>query len=289
MEYKYELVNMDGDLPIKIIYHDSDEIDYVSRHWHESVEISYVISGKIDNIYIEGTNYTSEQGDIVLINSNCIHSFTLNIGENRRAFTIFIPCEFLKANYPQIDQITFDCISKFEQDEQRRTKFNELRANLDSIITAFLDYDQDPLAQIKLKGLSCELIYLLLKNFSTNKNKSGIIQTTKHLGRLTLITNFIKEHCNQNISIDQISNQFGLSSDYLSRFFQKYIGMTILNYINAIRLEKSYRDLMNTDCTITHIAYEHGFPNEKSFNRVFKEVYKETPNEYRKKHRKSCL
>lgn len=61
--------------------------------------------------------------------------------------------------------------------------------------------------------------------------------------------------------------------------------MTVLNYINIIRLEKSYPDLMNTDYPIIQIALNHGFPNEKSYNRVFKAVYNVTPYQYRKEQK----
>ncbi|MBP2071075.1 helix-turn-helix domain-containing protein [Thermoanaerobacterium butyriciformans] len=283
MEYKYELIKNDDNLPIKIIYHTSDERQFIPRHWHESIEISYVLSGRIDDIYIDGVNYTSKQGDIVLINSNAIHSFSVDQGKNRKAVTFFISYEFIKANYPDIDQIAFDCVSINENDEQKIKLFNELRKNLDSIIKAFLNIGDDSLAHIKIMGLSYELIYLLLRNFKISKKSCGEIKTQKYLDRLTQITNYIKENYNQDLSIDVISAKFNLSPEYLSRFFKKYMGMTILNYINAVRLEKSYRDLMNTDQSITEIALEHGFPNEKSFNKVFKTFYNITPNQYRKK------
>ncbi len=287
MEYKYELIKIDANLPVKIIIHTTDERQFIPRHWHDSIEISYVLSGKIDKIYIDGIDYTSKQGDIVLINSNAIHSFSVDQGKDRKAVTILIPYEFVKENYINIDQITFDCISICENNEQRLIQFNELRKNLNSIIKVFEDKEIDPLAPIKITGLSYELIYLLLKNFKINKKSIKVIKTKKYLCRLTLITNYIKENYNQNLSIDIVSTKFGLSSEYLSRFFLKHVGMTVLNYINTIRLEKSYRDLMNSDHSIIQIALEHGFPNVKSFNRVFKAIYKVTPNHYRKENRAS--
>jgi AraC-like DNA-binding protein len=106
------------------------------------------------------------------------------------------------------------------------------------------------------------------------------------LERLTLITNYIKENYDQSLSLDSIAQVFGLSPEYLSRFFVKHVGMTLFQYINAIRLERSYRVLMNTDHSIIQIALEHGFPNEKSFARVFKKVFQATPHQYRKENKR---
>jgi len=282
MDYNYELIRTDEDLPIKIIYHTTDEPDLVASHWHDSIEICYVLSGKLDKIYIDGMEYSPQQGDILLINSNAIHSFHLVQGENRRTLSIFIPYDFVKASCANIDQMTFDCISIFEINPQRLLHFVELRNNLNSILNGYITKENDAYATIRITGLAYELVYLLLKNFSVSKKNSGVIKTKKYLDKLMFITSFIKSNYNNVLSIDIIASEFGLSNEYLSRFFIKHMGMTVLQYINAIRLENAYRDLMNTDHSILQITFDHGFPNEKSFNRVFKSIYHVTPNHYRK-------
>lgn len=281
MEYSYEFVKLEDNLPIKIILHTTDDSQFIPRHWHDSVEISYVLAGRIDSIYVEGHSYTAEKGDIVLINSNAIHSFSVGQGKNRLALTILIPYELLKENCAEMDRCSFDCISLSEKNDDRQIQFNELRRILDAIVAAYMN-KKDPLAHIQITALSYSLIYILLKNFVIDKYSVGSIKSEKHLERLTKLTNYIKHNYRGNLSIETLAAEFALTGEYLSRFFQKHMGMTILQYINAIRLEKSYRDLMNTDRSITHIAYDNGFPNEKSFNRVFKEIYKQTPHEYRK-------
>jgi AraC family transcriptional regulator, melibiose operon regulatory protein len=282
MEYKYELIRTEEDLPIKMIIHTSENRQFVPRHWHESIEISYVLSGKIDEIYVDGKMYESGPGDIVLINSNAIHSFSLSMGKNRKAATIFIPYEFLKMIYPDCDQMEFDCISIGCKQQKQ---FEELRENLDLLVHTYENRKHDPLAYIKITSYSYKLIYILLKDFKVFKKNSSKIRAKKHLERLTLITNYINENYQQNLSLELVAAQFNLSMEYLSRFFAKHTGMTVLNYINAIRLEKSYPDLMNSDYPIIQIALDHGFPNEKSYIRVFKSVYHLTPNQYRKQRR----
>lgn len=284
MEYKYEMIKTEDLLPVKIIIHTADIQMFIPRHWHESIEISYVLSGKIDQIYIDGKDYVSRQGDVVLINSNAIHSFSVNSGKNRKAVTIFIPNEFIQAAYPDIDQIAFECVSI--DDKERESQFEELRRNLNAMVTAYENKENDPLAYLKVTSLSYELIYILLKNFKVDKKNSNSIKVRKYLERLNLITSFIKENYNQNLTLDLLSSTFYLSSEYLSRFFVKHTGMTVFDYIHAIRLEKSYPELMNTDIPVIRIALNHGFPNEKSYNRVFKAVFHETPTQYRKNRKK---
>ncbi|MED4039775.1 AraC family transcriptional regulator [Niallia taxi] len=285
MDYSYELIKPHKNLPFKMIIHTSDNQIFIPRHWHESVEVSYVLSGKIDKIYIDGREYESGTGDIVVINSNAIHSFSVNRGMNRKAVTLFIPHEFLKTVYPDIEQVEFDCISMGQQKSLKKRELAELRKILNSIIDAYIESEETPLAGIKLTSLSYELTYHLLKYFKVPKKYSSRIRTQKYIERLTFITSFIKENYQQNLSLEVLSNQFNLSQEYLSRFFMKHTGITLLNYINAIRLEKSLPELMNTDHPIIKIALNHGFPNEKSYNRVFKNIYRHSPSQYRKENK----
>lgn len=106
----------------------------------------------------------------------------------------------------------------------------------------------------------------------------------KNLDKITFICDYIKRNYNKILFVADIANYYGYSSEYLSRYFKKHTGMTIHNYINNIRLMNAHRDLLNTDNSITFIALENGFPNEKSFTKAFKAVYRKTPDKYRKEN-----
>lgn len=262
MKYKYELVQTDTSFPLKIIIHSSIESVNISGHWHDSIEISYVLSCMIDNIYIDGANYRSQAGDIVLINSNAIHSFSLRKaeGEERKAVTVLIPYEFIKENYPGNGLISFDCISIFEANEQRLQHFAELRELLNDLVAAYLGRNQDLFAPIHLTALSYKLVYVLFKYFKTTNEFVPVIDSHKYSQRLSLIMDYLKANYDQNLSLNAIAEVFGLSSEYLARFFVKHTGLTLFQYINAIRLERAFRDLMNTDQSVIQIALHHGFP-----------------------------
>ncbi|AYA77940.1 AraC family transcriptional regulator [Bacillus sp. Y1] len=282
MEYAYEWVETDGLFPIKIIYHVSDEAGYIPNHWHESIEISYVLSGKIEEVYVDGRTYTSREGDIVVINSNSIHSFTVDRGTGRKAISVFIPPELLREKGVKIDEVAFDCVSVGERDEDRLQQLHELRMILDKMTDAYLSREKDHFSYVKITALSYELLYVLLKYFQVPKERHPNIHSKKHLDRLAQIFDYIKENYQQKLSLTMIADEFGITSEYLSRFFTKHIGVTLLHYINAVRLEFAHRDLVNTDLSILEIALKNGFPNEKSFNRVFKSVYKLAPSQYRR-------
>ena len=56
-----------------------------------------------------------------------------------------------------------------------------------------------------------------------------------------------------------------------------------MEYLNNVRLFHAVDELMYSDKNLTHIAYDNGFPTSASFTKTFRDVYKDSPSEYRKK------
>ena len=75
----------------------------------------------------------------------------------------------------------------------------------------------------------------------------------------------------------------GISKYVLSRMFAKTFHCNFSKYLNGVRLNYAVGALENTQDTITNICLECGFESQRTFNRVFKERYKITPREYRKR------
>ena len=73
------------------------------------------------------------------------------------------------------------------------------------------------------------------------------------------IVTYIKQHYDDELNLTILANHFHFSEVYLSRMFKEKTGITLLSYINKIRLNHAYNDLMNTSLTINEIALNHGF------------------------------
>ena len=91
----------------------------------------------------------------------------------------------------------------------------------------------------------------------------------------------MEENYDLDLSLSDISREIGMAPTYFSRFFKKNTGETFYSYLNKIRLYYSYKELINTDSSITEVALNSGFSNVKSFIEVFKKTYKNTPAKYR--------
>lgn len=99
------------------------------------------------------------------------------------------------------------------------------------------------------------------------------------------VINKVKTYISQNLdgdtSLYSLSSHVHLCPEHLLRVFKKQEGVTILQYINDLKLEKAMYLLSETDISIKEIAASLGFTSTGYFGRFFKSKRGITPNAYR--------
>lgn len=100
------------------------------------------------------------------------------------------------------------------------------------------------------------------------------------------IKRFIDEHyADQNLSLETLADEAGMSATYIGRVFKQHTFQTILGYIQEVRMNKVRELLIQTDDSIGDIAERTGFSNNPYFYKAFKKHNGVTPAEYRKNAR----
>ena len=109
------------------------------------------------------------------------------------------------------------------------------------------------------------------------------IRHSRRLDALSKITTYMREHYREELKLSDVAATFGYSDAYLSRMFQKYAKINYKTYLQDIRMAYAYRDLLNTDHTISQIALDNGFCSSRGFFRGnFRKRYGVLPSEMRK-------
>lgn len=99
--------------------------------------------------------------------------------------------------------------------------------------------------------------------------------------RISLVQEYIHENYMRPLSVESVARRFYFSPNYFSRVFRRAMGTGFSSYVNCYRVEKAREMLLETELSISEIAFLCGFGSISQFNRVFREVARQTPREFR--------
>jgi two-component system, response regulator YesN len=97
---------------------------------------------------------------------------------------------------------------------------------------------------------------------------------------------FIHEDLACPVHASDIAKRVNMSRSYFSQCFKDLVGMTFNEYVRHVRVEKAKDYLVHTNKTITWIAENTGYADDKYFSRIFRKKTGSLPSEYRKMNQK---
>lgn len=271
----YELVETGDALPFDVSLH---SVGYVPSHWHNSIEIIFVLRGTLE-VTVDNRQRVLSEGDVLLINSCHVHE-VIGLDLNIIA-TFLIPDTYVKSAIKGIENPSFDCDSA-SAGKERRKALDRLRQLLAEMVQ--LVYKQGDVYELEMQIRMLGVFSILMQQFRAEGQNGGLNE--KYMERLLRIITYIEEHYQEPLSLQEIAEREYLSVPYLSKFFSENIGLNFQSYLTGIRLKNAVEDLLRyEELSISELALKHGFPNAKSFYAAFKNRYHVTPNEYRKQYR----
>ena len=134
--------------------------------------------------------------------------------------------------------------------------------------------------EIIVQSLVLELLYHLIKDSKKQATKKQIKSGSDTAVNKTI--EFIKNNLTDDLSLTKLSSFVGFSPTYFHKLFKSSTGKTVREYIEEQRIKKAISLILETDDTITKIAYECGFSSQSYFNFAFKRRMGATPRQYAK-------
>lgn len=241
-------------------------------HWHEYVEILYIKNGVLSAI-VQTVEYELHTGDLMIINSGDLH---MTRTPDCHYLILQISARQLRSYLPDFDQLRFDTLIPYTKSRQNTQLFSALHA-METIFQ-----EQPHHYELLFTARLYEFLYILCRDHCTTTASAVAADIDRDRLRITRAMQWVREHYQENLTLDTAASLLAVSREYFCRLFKKYTGQTFLEYLNDVRTIHLAKDLSACDDTITSLMEKHGLTNYKVFLRTFRKLYGTSPQKFRK-------
>jgi AraC-like DNA-binding protein len=247
-------------------------------------ELIYIIDGTGIQI-INKNKFQYRKGNLFLITPQDVHSFT--IANPTTFFFLRFNESFIKQKPNKEFVETVQRLEYILQNASHRPGCI-LKNKIDKPLIASLvasiinEVENKQLYYQKIVSQIVDTIITIVARNIALKLPKNIKENT---GETVLeILHYIQENIFEPNKLTSVilSNHFGISLNYLGRYFKKQAGETLQEYIANYKVRLIEARLLNSDMRINEIAFELNFTDESHLNKIFKKHKGINPSEYRK-------
>ena len=261
---------------------------YEHLHRHYETQITWVISGE-GTLIVGNDMQPFSSGNIFIIGANQPHLFKSDATyfdkrRNKRIHSLnifFNPKGFITSllEFPEMRSIR-----KFIDVSRHGMQATE---NNNKIIADYMLKVKNNTAGYRLSAF-IELLQLManLKDWKYLSAESFEYTISDSEGlRMNDIYQYTMNNYTEDISLEQIAAVVHLTPQSFCRYFKKHTLKTYTNFLNEVRINEACKKLTSKDFeSISTIAYQMGFNNVVTFNRVFKSIMKKSPREFMREY-----
>lgn len=279
----FQEIKKHGTSSFPFMIYDGKMPDYQSSyplHWHEEMEIIFVVSG-IGTATVNYTSYNLKEGDILLIRPHDIHSNCQYKDYKWEYFNILFRFSILEDKLPNL---SYDKHFKPLIEHQKKLPTHIKKDdNIAKLLTPHLkDLIKNRHNTANYELMIKSRLFAIMYHIEQYETDDINVQNIQHDNKLKEILTYINENYFNPITIDDVSKKCHYSKSYFMKFFKKQTGYSFIQYLNDYRLEVASRLLIETNKKISDVAVLVGFDNIPYFVRSFHKKYNMSPNEYRK-------
>ncbi|ADZ82955.1 AraC family transcriptional regulator [Cellulosilyticum lentocellum] len=264
-------------------------------HMHKKYEIYYLLEGS-RKYFIDDSIYLVNAGSLVLIDADSVHK-TANMGDVPHSrIVINFSSSFIEDFSDELKAMNLTSIFK--------TKFTVLPLSfkykliIENILFKLVEIGSDdielgakataedetlPNAYKKtLLKLQLSELLIMIKEYLEILQQKEYESHQIVNNKVDKIIKYISAHYTEDLTLTSIAEQFYISPFYLSKIFKKSTNLSIIEYINSLRIRNAKELLESSSTKIADIAELVGFSSSSHFSRTFKLVTGLSPQQYKK-------
>ena len=273
------------DLPIHSIWNIlCDDNNCFNAHWNQELEFIYIENGE-GCVVIEQQKYFVSEGDLLIVSPQKLHSGF--VVENSRMSCMVVAFDLNMLQDIQDNSLSNKIIQMIQNGSLVFQYFMSASNSETDILVSIVkkifhtttNFEKRNIFNIKylLNELIAKLIEFDLVNECKISNKNSD-------DNIKIVIQYIFDNYQNKISNDVLADLVHYSKCYFFTYFKKCVGVTVVNFINEVRLSKSIELLVRSNKNMLEIAMFCGFNSGSYFNECFMKRYHMTPIQFRNTH-----
>jgi len=224
----------------------------------------YVTDGEF-LLTVKNKDYIVKKGQLAMIPANTKHSYKLTEKGKMQKYWCHFEASVGMANL--FDIINTDLIVDIGIDKSFIALFKKMYIAAES---------NTPASCITEKAM----LMLIISGY-LEKCKSITPRKAHSATELTPVIQYMKDHVNQSININELSEIVHLHPNYFIRLFKQYFGAPPLKYFNMMKIDEAKKLLQKGNLSIETVAKETGFADVYSFSKFFKNNVGISPSRFK--------
>ena len=246
--------------------------EHFPLHTHDYFEIEIIVSGKALTSF-NGVEIELSRGNAHILSPTDVHD--LQIIEPIEIYKIMLLSNWVN------EKMLYDLMENLGT-----VKFTEQElTNIIPLLHLLLKEGNSTSKQQKdmlYHLLSCLIIFFSRKQKINYKDKHNIATANAHIKKAV---NYILLNYVNDISSADVAKAVNLNPVYFSTLFKETTGVTFINYLSNLRLERAKQLLMIESYSVSEVCYACGFNSSSNFLRAFRKKYNISPNQLKTKYK----
>ncbi|PRY75084.1 helix-turn-helix domain-containing protein [Alkalibacterium olivapovliticus] len=257
------------------------------EHTHRFLELNYMLKGNCTQ-RINGTDSVLKEGQLLLLDQGSTHSIE-PLGKDDILINIIFPqtkfdIEWLSHMHAQDNQLfQFLMRTVSEKAKGEYIIFHaENNQDLQTIMIQMLNkYFTESTFGNEILRFYLPILFMELVGNTIYTLSSDTRESSANLIVIEVLKRIEKDY--RDITLDSLAASLSYNTSYLSEVIKEKTGIKFTELVKEQRMKQAILLIDSTDLPISEICYAVGLQNKTHFYKQFKDYYKITPGEYRKR------
>lgn len=249
-------------------------------HYHPEVELTLILQSR-GRRFVGDSIEPYERGDLVLVGKNLPHTWESAGGGSVPHEAVF--CQFSE-DFLGADFLRSPELGGVRRLVERAGRGLRFVGSTQKAAARRLEA-MDGLEGLARLGSLLEILDLLARSRESQSLSSRHFVPSLRRGdadRIDRVCRFLNSRYEDRVSLPEAAAVAHLSIPAFCRFFRRKTGRTFVAYLNELRTGQACRDLIESDRSVSDIAFDAGFNNLSNFNRRFLALKGMSPREFRR-------